>query len=47
MGEGVSKFIGEVGIGKIMVCCMLLMYLGDEVVLIYLLNFMLSGEELR
>ncbi|MCV5918666.1 AAA family ATPase, partial [Escherichia coli] len=47
MGEGVIKVTGEVGTGKTMVCRKLIEQIESQVVLVYLPNPVLNGEQLQ
>ncbi|ETT14414.1 ATPase associated with various cellular activities family protein [Vibrio parahaemolyticus 50] len=47
MGEGVVKVTGEVGTGKTMVCRKLIEQIESQVVLVYLPNPVLNGEQLQ
>lgn len=46
MFEGFIKVIGEVGIGKILLCCKLINYLFDKFVVCYLFNLYFLFDEL-
>lgn len=45
MFEGFIKVIGEVGMGKILLCCKLINYFFDKFVVCYLFNFYLLLDE--